>query len=274
MAIRGCDNHGVNVAVTNFSATARAVEEVVAQIPEGTWDGAGLGEWTLRDLVGHTSRSLVTVIDYLARPVADDVVASAAAYYTAISAGSFDAAAVTARGRQAGRELGEDPASHFSHLVEEAIGIAEETGPDLVAHTIVGGMRVEAYLPTRTFELCVHGLDIAAATGVPLNLPTPAVEEACALAAVIAAQLGLGPSLLLATTGRRRLPRDSASSDPNGSHPEQGIRCPPADFGLATPLAGLPCERAGNPSTLRSSRSPRPLSARTSRTKSRFSAEE
>jgi hypothetical protein len=146
------------------------------------------------------------VIDYLARPVAEEVVPSASAYLTGISVGTFDAAAVTERGRQAGRNLGEDPASHFSHLVDEAIRVAEGTDPDLVVHTIMGGMRVAAYLPTRTFELCVHGLDIAAATGVPVDLPAPAVEEACALAAVTAAQRGLGPNLLLAMTGRRGLP--------------------------------------------------------------------
>jgi uncharacterized protein (TIGR03083 family) len=193
--------------VSNFSATAHTVGEAIAQIPDHLWDGPGLGEWTLRDLVGHTSRSLVTVIEYLARPVDDEVVASAAAYYTAISAGTFDAAAVTERGRQAGRDLGENPASRFGQLVDEAVQVAEGTDPDLVVHTIVGGMRVAAYLPTRTFELCVHGLDIQAATDVPVDLPAPALEEACALAAVAAAQRGLGPDVLLALTGRRPLPQ-------------------------------------------------------------------
>jgi len=174
------------------------------------WDGPGLGEWTLRDLVGHTSRSLVQVIDYLARPVAEEVVPSAPAYFTAISVGTFDAAAVTERGRQAGRDLGEDLSSQFSGLVDEAVQVAERTDPDLVVHTIVGGMRVAVYLPTRTFELCVHGLDIAAATGVTVDLPAPAVEEPCALAAMTAAQRGLGPSFLKAMTGRRGLPQGSS----------------------------------------------------------------
>ena len=197
----------MSIFVSSFAAAARAVGEVIAQTPHHMWDGPGLGEWTLRDLVGHTSRSLVTVIDYLVRPVAEEVVPSGSAYLAAISAGTFDAAAVTERGRQAGRDLGEDPASRFSHLVDQAVGVAEGTDPDLVVHTIVGGMRVAEYLPTRTFELCVHGLDIAAATGVPVALPAPAVEEACALAAVTAAQRGLGPDLLLAMTGRRGLPQ-------------------------------------------------------------------
>ena len=131
---------------------------------------------------------------------------SAPAYYTAISAGTIDADAVTERGRQAGRDLGDDPASRFRALADEAVRVAEATDPGLVVHTIVGGMRVAAYLPTRTFELCVHGLDIAAATDIPVELPPRAVVEASALAAVTAAQRGLGPDLLLAMTGRRGLP--------------------------------------------------------------------
>ena len=197
----------MGIIVATFSTAASAVADVVAQIPHRGWDGPGLGEWTLRDLVGHTSRSLVTVIDYLARPVAQEDIPSASAYLTAISGSGFDAAAVTERGRQAGRDLGEDPAARFSHLVDEAVRVAEGTDPDLVVHTIVGGMRVAAYLPTRTFELCVHGLDIAAATGVPVDLPAPALEEACALGAMAAAQRGFGPSLLLAMTGRSGLPQ-------------------------------------------------------------------
>ena len=196
----------VSTAVSDFSAAATAVSEAIAHIPQHAWDGPGLGDWSLRDLVGHTSRSLVTVIDYLARPVAEEVVPSAPAYFAAVSAGTLGGAAVTERGRAAGRDLGPDPGSRFSRLVDEAVQVAERTHPDVVVHTIVGGMRAAAYLPTRTFELCVHGLDIAAATGVTLDLPSSAVEEACALAAVTAAQRGLGPSLLRAMTGRRGLP--------------------------------------------------------------------
>jgi uncharacterized protein (TIGR03083 family) len=196
----------MSMIVRTFVAAARAVDAAVAQVPGEAWEGPGLGAWTLRDLVGHTSRSLVTVIDYLARPVTTQVVPSAAAYYGAVAAGSVDAAAVTERGRQAGRDLGPDPAARFHALVEEATGVAEATDPDLVVHTIVGGMRVAAYLPTRTFELCVHGLDLTAATGIEVDLPRAALEEAAALAAVAAVQRGRGPEVLLALTGRRELP--------------------------------------------------------------------
>jgi hypothetical protein len=196
----------MSIIVSSFAAAAGAVRDAVARIPHDAWDGPGLGEWTVRDLVGHTSRSLLTVIDYLARPVDEEVVHSASAYFTAVSASNLDQAGVTELGRQAGRDLGDEPAARFRTLVDEAVRVAEATDPDLVVHTIVGGMRVAAYLPTRTFELCVHGLDIAAATDTPIALPAQAVEEAAALAAVSAVQRGLGPDLLLAMTGRRGLP--------------------------------------------------------------------
>ncbi len=196
----------MSVIVATFAAAARAVAGTVAAIPHDAWAGPGLGEWDLRDLVGHTSRSLVTVVEYLARPVAEEVVGSAAAYYTAIAAGDLDPQAVTERGRQAGRDLGDDPAGRFGALAEEAVRVAEGTDPDLVVHTIAGGMRVRSYLPTRTFELCVHGLDVAAATGLDLHLPVAAVEEAVTLASLTATRSGHGAALLRALTGRGVLP--------------------------------------------------------------------
>lgn len=190
-----------------FVSAARAVGRTVDVIPPGAWDGPGLGEWTVRDLVGHTSRALITVIDYLSRPVADDVVASAPAYLAAIAAGTVEPQTVAERGRLAGRDLGHDPASRFGQLVDDAIRAAEAADHDLVVHTVFGGMRVAAYLPTRTFELCVHGLDIAAAADVPIELPPAVLEEACALAVSTAVHSGRGADVLMALTGRRELPR-------------------------------------------------------------------
>ena len=67
-------------------------------------------------------------------------------------------------------------------------------------------MRLSTYLPTRTFELVVHGLDIARATGRPVTHPQEAVAEAVALAGAVAARSGRGGDVLLALTGRAPLP--------------------------------------------------------------------
>jgi len=194
-------------SIVAFVSAARAVGRTVDVIPPGAWDGRGVGDWTVRDLVGHTSRALITVIDYLSRPVAEEVVESAPAYLAAISTGTVEPQTVAERGRLAGRDLGDDPASRFGQLVDEAIRAAEAADQDLIVHTVFGGMRVVAYLPTRTFELCVHGLDIAAAADVPIDLPSAVLEETCALAVSTAVRSGRGVDVLMALTGRRDLPR-------------------------------------------------------------------
>ncbi len=71
-----------------YVATARAFAAMVARIPVASYDGPGLGDWDLRALVGHTSRSVVTVLTYLDRPATEAVHGSAAAYYAAIAGGS------------------------------------------------------------------------------------------------------------------------------------------------------------------------------------------
>jgi hypothetical protein len=68
------------------------------------------------------------------------------------------------------------------------------------------GIRLSNYVPTRTFELAVHGLDIARASGVDLVLPDDVLSEATALAARIGVALGQGEPILLTLTGRSTLP--------------------------------------------------------------------
>src|SRR5215469_176059 len=71
------------------------------------WDRPGLGEWDVRALVGHTSRALVTVESYLARPAPAADVGSSADYFRATHAAAAQPA-VAARGRDAGTALGSD----------------------------------------------------------------------------------------------------------------------------------------------------------------------
>lgn len=197
----------MGTARTTFLDAAATVAELVGRIPAGAWDGPGLGEWDLRALVGHTSRSLVTVVTYLAGTAAAEEVPTPEAYYVLVArAGGANSAAVAQRGRDAGAALGDDPASAFRALVGDAeAALAGADDADLVP-TAAGGMRVGAYLPTRTFELVVHGIDIAAATGLPVEFPEPVLADAAALAARVAVQLGHGPALLAALTGRAALP--------------------------------------------------------------------
>ena len=195
----------LNVRET-FAEAARTFADLVPRIPDDRWNGPGLGEWDLRSLVGHTSRSLVTVQTYLDQPAETEEVPSPAAYYVTVA--GLDNAAVADRGRQAGLALGENPAQFVDALAHRVLELVESAGNPLI-HTGAGGMRLENYLSTRTLELVVHSLDIAAA--VP-DIEPPAFSdqvlgEVASVAATAAVLRGRGVELMLALTGRATLSR-------------------------------------------------------------------
>jgi len=187
-----------------FSQAAQAFAELVRTIPDDRWTGPGLGEWDLRALVGHTSRSLITVETYLGQPAEVEDVRTPEAYYLGIA--NVDPVAVAERGRAAGVALGDDPAGFVDALVARVLPIADRPDNPLIT-TVAGGMRLASYLPTRTLELVVHSLDIAAATGLPApKFGEQVLAEVIGLAAGAAVLQGRGPELLLALTGRSPLP--------------------------------------------------------------------
>ena len=165
------------------------------------WERPGLGEWDVRALVGHTSRSLLTVEMYVARPAKAVEVASAGDYFRAtreIAAGPD----VAARGRDAGAALGADPAAAVAEIAGRVVPLVDtREGTELVT-TIAGGMRLEDYLPTRTFELAVHTADLATALGLTLDVPATAAAQALQVVADLAVSGGRAGALLLAATGR------------------------------------------------------------------------
>ncbi|MGA5463313.1 maleylpyruvate isomerase family mycothiol-dependent enzyme [Mycobacterium sp. NPDC050041] len=191
-----------------FYSAAESFAELVAKIPAGAWEGPGLGEWDLRALVGHTSRSLTTVSTYLKTTARREDLRDPQEYYVfarrfATQAGG---AAVLERGRQAGRDLGPDPAAAVEALVRQARRDLDGVDDRLIEVIGGQGIRLFSYLPTRTFELAVHGLDIARAVGVDHPLPGDVLGAAVRLAADTAVTLGDGETLLLALTGRTPLP--------------------------------------------------------------------
>jgi uncharacterized protein (TIGR03083 family) len=193
----------------HYRRAATAYVAVVAAIPPGSWELPALGVWTVRDLAGHASRALLTVESYLdptATVTAPDV-PGPLDYYRAVTATLADPASVADRGRQAGAALGADPAVAAASIADRVLALVAASDDDAQVRTPVGTMSLAGYLPTRTFELVVHSLDLAAAVGVdvPAQLAEPA--EAClALAAELAAAQGRAAEVLLALTGRRPLP--------------------------------------------------------------------
>jgi uncharacterized protein (TIGR03083 family) len=191
-----------------FAEAAHTFASLVRAIPADAWDGPGLGEWDLRSLVGHTSRSLITVETYLRKPAELEDVPTPEAYYFVIA--EVSPADVAERGREAGRALGDDPLATVEALVERVLPLIDR-GDDPLITTIAGGMRLSSYLSTRTFELVVHGIDIANAAGLePPAYTDQLLTQVAALAAGAAVLRGRGVELIQALTGR-------AALDPNFS---------------------------------------------------------
>lgn len=195
-----------------FASAADGFTRLVRSLPEQCWDGPGLGDWDMRSLVGHTSRSLITVSDYLrASTGRTDIsvdVSDAAAYYVWVReySSSAGAGAVNERGRQAGRDLGPDPAITVDGLAARAVADVQHAGDPVISVIDGLGIRLSHYLQTRIFELAVHGLDIARAAAIEIELPTDVLEEATLLATRVAVRLGQGETVLTALTGRAALP--------------------------------------------------------------------
>jgi uncharacterized protein (TIGR03083 family) len=169
------------------------------------WEEPGLGEWDVRALVGHTSRSLLTVEAYLAVPATRPDIPTAVDYYRqtrAIAAGP----AVAQRGRDAGAALGSDPAAAVAQIAARVVPIVGASEGTELLTTLAGGMRLADYLPTRVFELVVHTTDLAAALGVPADVPATGATQALHLVSALAVADGLAAPLLLAATGRTGLP--------------------------------------------------------------------
>jgi hypothetical protein len=84
------------------------------------------------------------------------------------------------------------------------LGLFERCSGNEVLNTFAGAIRLVDYLPTRSFELVVHSLDLARATGI--RLPEKVYRQldvALDIAVGVAKRRGAGFELLLVLTGRQ-----------------------------------------------------------------------
>lgn len=189
-----------------YERAANLFVETVAQVQEHQWEQVGLGEWTVRDLVGHTNRALLTVETYLDKPADAIELEQPVDYFLQAKASLADPSAVAARGREAGKALGVEPAATVRATALRVLARLVETPDDVLVTTPVGGMRFIDYLPSRVFELTVHTLDLATAISQEVAVPDTATRVTFALLADLVLRSGNAIPLLLAATGRDALP--------------------------------------------------------------------
>jgi uncharacterized protein (TIGR03083 family) len=188
-----------------FSTAVDLFVGLVKQVGPDQWDAPGLGVWSIRDLVGHTARALVTIEAYLQVPSREVEVKGPAEYYRKMLAKNTPTE-VADRGRASGRELGPDPAGEIERIATRVLPMVARAPDTMLVATPVGGMRLVDYLPTRVFELTVHSLDLARALDLCPELPTQAAASALHLLAHLAQSCDDPGALLLAATGRAPLP--------------------------------------------------------------------
>ncbi len=175
----------------------------VSHVGDDQWDMPGLGEWTVRDLVGHTARAMLTVQQFAssdATLIAE--VPSSVAYYQRAFAGEGTNARVAERGRQTAQALGPDLPSAVARIAGEVSAFIDTLPDDHLFASLIGGITLVDYLPTRTVELVVHTLDLQAATGIQGDPPRDAMLSTLRLLADLAVDTPHAGRLALLATGR------------------------------------------------------------------------
>lgn len=159
----------------DFGRAAAAFCGVVEQIDDDQWGLPGLGEWTVRELVGHALRAVQTAASALDSPADAAALSSPGEYFRAALTIPDLNAAVAERGRESGRDLGADPVARVRSEVETAVARVSVADLDEVISVIVGSIRLRDYLPTRIFELVAHTDDICRAVDVENLMPADLV---------------------------------------------------------------------------------------------------
>ena len=189
-----------------YADAAAFFVETVAHISDEAWSQPALGEWTVRDLVGHTNRAFVTVDTYLDKPAEAAEIMRPVDYYLRAAAALGDPAMVTARGQEAGEALGADPGAAVQATAQRVLARVAREADDALLATPVGGIRLIDYLPSRVLELTVHTADIATAVKLDRKAPPSALSVCLHLMADLAVERGCPTILLRSLTGRGPLP--------------------------------------------------------------------
>jgi len=179
---------------------------IVDQVDIDGWEEPALGEWCIRDLAGHTYRSFTTVLSYSLKPADKVDLQRPVDYFLEAQKTPSDPKHLAERGRAAGLEIIDDPrmmVRGFAMYVKNKLG---ELPDDFILGSPMGGIRLIDYLPTRTFELIIHTMDLAKAVGVESDPPESGVEATIEMMGQLAFRRGYASDLILSATGRSQLP--------------------------------------------------------------------
>ena len=179
---------------------------VIDKVDIDGWEAPALGEWCVRDLTGHTYRSFTTVLSYSAKPGDKVELERPVDYFLKAFEALADPKQVAERGRAAGLEIIDDPKMMVRGFAMYVKNKLEELSDDHIMATPVGGMRLIDYLPTRTFELIIHTMDLAKSLGLDAEPPERGMAATLEILGQLALYRGHAADLVMAATGRHSLP--------------------------------------------------------------------
>lgn len=166
------------------------------------WQMPALGVWSVRDLVGHTSRALL-IVEQFSNVTPDRVsIRDSVDYYQRAFVGQGVNERIAERAVQTGQDLGPKPAEAVTQLRDRVMARVDSLQDHHPLGTLIGGISLIDYLPGRTTELVVHTFDIACALDLEAQPPREALSDTLHLLADLALESGRGAQFAQLATGR------------------------------------------------------------------------
>lgn len=161
-----------------FLASADGFVTLVGQLTPAQLDERGTDAWSVRELVGHTSRAFTATETVLDTPVDESTrwLSGPAAYFRAALAVPGVHSGIEERGREAAAAMGDDVAASVRDAAARVVRRVAGTGDDRVVQHRAGRIRFADYLATRVTELVLHTLDLQLALGMPTTAPPNAAR--------------------------------------------------------------------------------------------------
>lgn len=147
--------------------------EVAASLRSSDLDAPATGAWTLRELVAHATRGLLTIETTAANPVDPDSreLESATAYFALVTSVPQVHVGIEQRARDAATALGDDPGGSAATALERVTPVIAAMPIDCLVQHAAGRLRFGDYLSTRVVELTLHTADIQLAVGRRVEFP-------------------------------------------------------------------------------------------------------
>jgi len=194
---------------TAFFAGISGFVELSSLVKEDQLQCRALGNWDVSALIGHSLRAVSAAKSYAFFGDAPISIATPEEYYLKaicdLPENEYIARtlAIKERGISAGLSLGNELAAEIKSATDEAVSFLQQANDKDLIKSPFGVMYLETYVPTRTFELALHSLDLARFLEVaPPKVLSEAISTSWDLAGRIAKGHSKSAELLLFFAGR------------------------------------------------------------------------